>query len=61
MVYYARHRVGLPIILEKVFLSRMMSFVDDKKVLSDSQYGFRKTMSASLLDIRTYRIHFHVN
>ena len=34
--------------LERIFHKRLMSFLDDKKVLYESQYGFRKNRSTSL-------------
>ena len=34
--------------LERVFHKRLMSFLDKKKILYKSQYGFRKNMSTSL-------------
>ena len=37
-------------ILEKVFHNRLMSFINDKQILNNSQFGFRKNMStASIL------------
>ncbi len=35
-------------ILEKIFHNRMMSFIEEKNILYESQYGFRKNMSTSL-------------
>ena len=35
-------------ILEKLVYNRMMSFLDQNSILSDSQYGFRKGRSADL-------------
>ena len=35
-------------ILEKIFHKRMMSFIEEKNILYESQYGFRKNMSTSL-------------
>ena len=34
--------------LERIFHKRLMNFLDDKKVLYESQYGFRKNRSTSL-------------
>lgn len=35
-------------ILEKVFHNRLMSFINDKQILNNSQFGFRKNMSTAL-------------
>ena len=35
-------------ILEKVFHNRLMSFINDKHILNNSQFGFRKNMSTAL-------------
>ena len=35
-------------ILENIFHNRMMSFIEEKNILYESQYGFRKNMSTSL-------------
>ena len=35
-------------ILEKIFHNRMMSFIEKKNILYESQYAFRKNMSTSL-------------
>ena len=35
-------------ILETIFHNRMMSFIEEKNILYESQYGFRKNMSTSL-------------
>ena len=35
-------------ILEKIFHNRMMYFIEEKNILYESQYGFRKDMSTSL-------------
>ena len=35
-------------ILEKIYHSRLMAFIDSNQVLYKSQYGFRKQMSTSL-------------
>ena len=35
-------------IFEKIFHNRMMSFIEEKNILYESQYGFRKNMSTSL-------------
>ena len=35
-------------ILEKIFYNRMMSFIEGKNILYESQYGFRKNMPTSL-------------
>ena len=35
-------------ILEKVFHNRLMSFINDKQILNDSQFGFRKNMSTAM-------------
>ena len=35
-------------ILEKIFHNRMMSFIEEKNILYESQYGLRKNMSTSL-------------
>ena len=35
-------------ILEKVFRNRLMSFINDKQILNNSQFGFRKNMSTAL-------------
>ena len=35
-------------ILEKIFHNRMMSFIEEKNILYESQYGSRKIMSMSL-------------
>ena len=35
-------------ILEKIFHNRMMSFIEEKNIMYESQYGFRKNMSTSL-------------
>ena len=34
-------------ILEKIFHNRMMSFIEEKNILYEIQYGFRKNMSTS--------------
>ena len=34
--------------LEKVFHNRLMSFINDKQILNNSQFGFRKNMSTAL-------------
>ena len=34
--------------LEKIFHKRMMSFIEEKNILYESQYGFRRNMSTSL-------------
>ena len=34
-------------ILEKVFHNRLMSFINDKQILNNSQFGFRKNMSTA--------------
>ena len=35
-------------ILEKVFHNRLMSFINDKQILNNSQFGFRKNMSTAM-------------
>ena len=35
-------------ILERVFHNRLMSFINDKQILNNSQFGFRKNMSTAL-------------
>ena len=35
-------------IVEKVFHNRLMSFINDKQILNNSQFGFRKNMSTAL-------------
>ena len=35
-------------ILQKVFHNRLMSFINDKQILNNSQFGFRKNMSTAL-------------
>ena len=35
-------------ILEKVFHNRLMSYINDKQILNNSQFGFRKNMSTAL-------------
>ena len=35
-------------ILEKVFHNRLMSFINDKQILNNSQFGFRKNISTAL-------------
>ena len=35
-------------ILEKVFHNRLMSFINDRQILNNSQFGFRKNMSTAL-------------
>ena len=35
-------------ILEKVFHNRLMSFINEKQILNNSQFGFRKNMSTAL-------------
>ena len=35
-------------ILEMVFHNRLMSFINDKQILNNSQFGFRKNMSTAL-------------
>ena len=34
--------------LEKIFHNRMMYFIEEKNILHERQYGFRKNMSTSL-------------
>ena len=36
--------------LERIFHKRFMNFLDDKRVLYESQYGFRKNSSTSFLN-----------
>ena len=43
-------------ILEKVFDNRLMSLINDKQILNNSQFGFRKNMSTALAIILALKV-----